>query len=170
MTYVESRCRDPPALSLFQSPRQCAESHMSVFQYGLMGSALAAGLALFGAITFGYAWYPDVVRAQLGTFLAEGKELLRVVQLEQEPVPLPAAEAWHLRVMGYLASAMGQSFARRFVDSSRLPVSLATVQSDGHRNLEIGLRIRITRLERFLSELEQDLSAGPGLRFRQRPR
>ena len=67
---------------------------MSVFQYGLMGSALAAGLALFGAITFGYAWHPDVVRAQLGTFLAEGKELLRIAQLEQEPVPLPAAEAW----------------------------------------------------------------------------
>ena len=64
---------------------------MSVFQYGLMGSALAAGLALFGAITFGYAWYPDVVRAQLETFLAEGKELLRIAQLEQEPVPLPAA-------------------------------------------------------------------------------
>jgi hypothetical protein len=135
-----------------------------------MGSALAAGLALFGAITFGYAWHPDVVRAQLGTFLAEGKELLRVAQLEQEPVPLPAAEAWHRQVMGYLASAMGQSFVRRFVDSSRLPVSLATVQSDGHRNLEFGLRIRITRLERFLSELEQDFSAGPGLRFRQRPR
>jgi hypothetical protein len=72
--------------------------------------------------------------------------------------------------MGYLASAMGQSFVRRFVDSSRLPVSLATVQSHGHRNLEFGLRIRITRLERFLSELEQDLSAGPGSRFRQRPR
>ena len=143
---------------------------MSVFQYALMGSALAAGLALFGAITFGYAWYPDVVRAQLETFLAEGKELLRIAQLEQEPVPLPAAEAWHRRVMDYLASAMGQSFVRRFVDSSRLPNSLSTVQSDGHRQLEFGLRIRTTRLERFLSELEQDFSAGPGSSFRQRPR
>ena len=143
---------------------------MSVFQYGLMGSALAAGLALFGAITFGYAWYPDVVRAQLETFLAEGKELLRIAQLEQEPVPLPAAEAWHRRVMDYLASAMGQSFVRRFVDSSRLPISLSTVQSDGHRQLEFGLRIRTTRLERFLSEFDEDFSAGPGSRFRQRPR
>jgi hypothetical protein len=142
---------------------------MLVFQYGLMGSALAAGLALFGAIASGYVWYPDVVRAQLETFLAEGKELLRIAQLEQEPVPLPAAEAWHRRVMAYLASAMGQSFVHRFVDSSLLPINLSTVQSDGPRKLEFGLRIRTTRLERFLSELEQDFSA-PGSRFRQRPR
>jgi hypothetical protein len=144
---------------------------MSALQYWLMGGTLAGGLMLFGAIiALSYAWYPDVVREQLGTLLAEGRMLLRIAQLEQEPVPLFAAEEWNQRVAGYLASAIGRSFARRFSAGSRLPASESTLPSDTRRALELDLRNRITRLEQFLSELGlEGLSSdlGPGSRVGQ---
>jgi hypothetical protein len=128
---------------------------MSAFQYWMIGGTLAAGLAFVGAIiALGHAWYPDVVREQLGTYLAEGNELLRIAQLEEEPVAFPAAAEWNLRVVDYLASALGQSFVHRFDDSSPLPGGLSTLQWDPHRKLEFSLRTRIARIERFLSELE----------------
>jgi hypothetical protein len=147
---------------------------MSALQYWLMGGTLAGGLMLFGAIiALGYAWYPDVVREQLGTLLAEGRTLLRIAQLDQEPAPLVAAEEWNQRVTGYLASAIGGSFARRFGDEPRLPAGESTLQSDTHRELELDLRIRIARLEQFLSELRSEgLSSdlGSGSRVGQQPR
>jgi hypothetical protein len=139
---------------------------MSVLSYWLMGGALTAGLTLFGAIiSLGYSWYRDVVREQLETFRAEGEELLRIAQLEPERGPLPEAEQWNRRVKDYLASAMGQTFVHRFSDSSRLPVGLSTLQSDAHHILEFGLRIRIARIERLLSELEWSLSPRPLSKF-----
>jgi hypothetical protein len=127
---------------------------MSVLQYSLMGVPLAVALALFGVIiVLRYAWYPDVVREQLGTFVAEGRTLLGIVQMEQEPAPLHAADEWKQRVMDYLALVMGRSFVHRFDDdASHLPVGESTLQSDTHRQLELDLRLRIARLERFLSE------------------
>ena len=147
---------------------------MSVFQYWLIGGTLAAGLALLGAIiVFGYAWYPDVVREQVGSLLAEGRTLLRIAQLEQDPAPRIAVQEWNQRVTGYLAWAMDKSLAHHLDDNWWAPIPQSTLRSEAHRQLELDLRIAIASLERFLSELGSDgLSAGPelGSRFGQQLR
>ena len=90
-------------------------SHMPPLQYWFTGGALAAGLALFATVvTLGFAWYRAAdtemnsaiakseksaefkkfieVREQLGLFLAEGIELLRLTRNEATPAPTEAAE------------------------------------------------------------------------------
>ena len=149
---------------------------MPPLQYWFTGGALAAGLALFATVvTLGFAWYRAAdtemnsaiakseksaeskkfieVREQLGLFLAEGIELLRLTRNEATPAPTEAAEAWNMRVISYLESALGSSFAHRFIDASGLPMGITSLQSEAHRKLEGGLKVRTARLQQFLSEL-----------------
>ena len=93
------------------------------------------------------------VREQLGAFLAEGVDLLRRARHEQEPAPNEDAEGWNVRVVEYLNSFMGNAFVHRFGDSSGLPLGMTALQSEAHRRLEGGLKIRTARLQQFMSEL-----------------
>lgn len=149
---------------------------MPAISYWFSGTALGAFLALVATITtLGYAWYNAAwneqqaavkaasvqsearrlteVREQLGIFLAEGAALLRLTRQEQSPVPSAEADEWNARVIAYLEKAFGAAFAHRFVDASGLPLGMTSVQSEPHRNLEGGLRIRTARLQQFLAEL-----------------
>jgi hypothetical protein len=85
--------------------------------------------------------------------LAEGSALMGRTQNEKGPSPLDDAEAWAKRVEDYLTKNFGAAYVVRFRDASGLPPGFTTLNSEERVKLEGGLRVRLSRLQQFLSEM-----------------
>lgn len=95
-----------------------------------------------------------MVREQLGTFIAEGTNLLNLVATASVPAPTEQANAWAANIEGFLVANMGGSYVVRFRDSTVLPPGASLIGVDEqHQNLWRGIYSRMLRLERFSEEI-----------------
>jgi len=91
--------------------------------------------------------------ATLATFVTEGNRLMERCNDETVPPPEAEAEAWASRVEEFLVENFGQGYVARFRNGAGLPAGVTTIRSIPHRQLWGGLRVRMARLNEFITEL-----------------
>jgi len=93
------------------------------------------------------------VRNALGAFLAEGRQLLSECANEREPPPEQKAEDWAARTEAYLNEHLDAGHVALFRSGGGLPMTATSISSIPHRQLWSGIRVRVARLEQFISQL-----------------
>jgi hypothetical protein len=94
------------------------------------------------------------IKEKLGLFLEQGKQLERLCNRELDPPPKKEVEEWDQEVGQWLLDNLGRGFAHRFYSAGELgTVEFLGFKSETHKHLFTDVRIRVTNLERFISEL-----------------
>jgi hypothetical protein len=97
------------------------------------------------------------VREVMGNMLSEGRELMAICA-KDDPATLPQKEFddWSARVEAVLLQEFDFSYVARFRNpGSGMPMVMSPCERDAHRTLWGWIRIRVMRLDEFLSEISR---------------
>jgi hypothetical protein len=93
------------------------------------------------------------IRIRLGEFLEQGRVLMRRCANEKEAAPEDEAQEWANAAEDYMRANLDESYVARFRDGSDLPLGVTTINSAPHRQLWSGIKVRVARLQQFVSEM-----------------
>lgn len=93
------------------------------------------------------------IREKLGQVLAEGQKLIYACCNEKDAPPEEEVNDWSTRTIRILQADLGEAFATRFQNSAGIPQASCGISSEPHRNLWGRVRMRMARLDQFISEL-----------------
>ena len=93
------------------------------------------------------------IRQSLSNYLNEGSKIKKKCSNQAIGAPTQEAESWAKNVDEFLASKLGDDYVETFYSNDGLPISLTTLHSVEHQQVESFMRARLTRINEFLKEL-----------------